>query len=685
MEILNALSNPQKRRNSEIETEPPTKRTKLLLEDSDLSGDSDNESSKNGSDSDDGGVRLGGTPPGDWLKINAEYAKRFEHNKKREDQQRLEEKYGKANGNTGDGSASNSDESSEESDDEGLLATEELDAEIIGTLDMIKSKDPRIYIKSRKFYKDFDPDDTTDGNEKEEKPMYLQDYHRKNLLEGYTGDSEDEEMQEMKVEGQSSGSMKRQLVEEMHAAAVDAEGGSEHPLDEDDEDNEFLKAKPPAQGTDGDRDSEQAQKPKKHTAPTLDPAAADQDPETYLSNFMVSRAWVPDAKSHWQPFDSDDSEEEARADAFEEAYNMRFEDPELANEKLVSHARDAAAKYSVRREEPKARKKARDKEREKKDEAKRQVEEEKARLRKYRVEEVADKVKKIKEAAGLGSKDVIDMKEWEAFLEDGWDDEKWDAEMQKRFGENYYAEDEEKYPDEDAITEQASGKHKKGIRKPKWNDDIEIKDLVPDYDDEDPDKPAFTLTDDENEEDSEIEDDANKEEITSKKPKSKKDRLQARSDAKRAARKERRVIESLIDNDLSLLNPATSSRSTETPRFRYRDTSPSAFGLTARDILLADDAQLNQFAGLKKLAAFRDQVKKGKDRKRLGKKARLREWRKETFGDVEGAKGGFKGDSMNRDAGKVERSDFQDEGKKGKKRKRGKRGKGNGEVKIIET
>jgi len=58
--------------------------------------------------------------------------------------------------------------------------------------------------------------------------------------------------------------------------------------------------------------------------------------------------------------------------------------------------------------------------------------------------------------------------------------------------------------------------------------------------------------------------------------------------------------------------------------------------LTARDILLAEDKQLNEFAGLKKLAAFRDPEKKRKDMKHLGKKARLRKWRLETFGNEEG-------------------------------------------------
>ena len=51
---------------------------------------------------------------------------------------------------------------------------------------------------------------------------------------------------------------------------------------------------------------------------------------------------------------------------------------------------------------------------------------------------------------------------------------------------------------------------------------------------------------------------------------------------------------------------------------------------------MAPEASLNEFAGLKKLATFRDVHKKRKDKKHLGKKARLRQWRKETFGNEDG-------------------------------------------------
>lgn len=52
--------------------------------------------------------------------------------------------------------------------------------------------------------------------------------------------------------------------------------------------------------------------------------------------------------------------------------------------------------------------------------------------------------------------------------------------------------------------------------------------------------------------------------------------------------------------------------------------------------MAADDADLNAYAGLKKYAAFRDEDKKKKDKKRYGKKKLLKQWRKDTFGSAEG-------------------------------------------------
>jgi protein KRI1 len=439
--------------------------------------------------------------------------------------------------------------------------------------------------------------------------MYLRDYHRKNLLD--SKDIADEVNEKAPVTyNEEQEALKRSVVSEINAAAANGA------MDEDEaSDDGFLVTK------------NRSERPKMSQRDALDIEQANRDPETFLSNFIASRAWVPSEQSQFQPFESDDEDEDRRAEEFEEAYNFRFEDPAKANEKLTSHARDVASKHSVRRDEENARKKRRTAEKERKQAAKKELAEEKARLRKLRIEDVQEKLSKIKQAAGLRAKDLQE-EEWARFLEDSWDDAKWEEEMRRRFGEAYYSDED--IENEEEQTEPQGIRKKQKIRKPRWDDDIDIGDIVPDFDDDE--KPAFTLSDDET---SLPEGGMPQSRRDSKSKKTSKDNKKERQHDKKEAQKERKIIEQLIDERLKI-DTALLGGSSKKGGFRYRETSPVSYGLSARDILLAPDSQLNEFVGLKKLATFRDPEKKRKDQKHLGKKGRLRKWRQETFGDEEG-------------------------------------------------
>ncbi|KAI9375730.1 KRI1-like family C-terminal-domain-containing protein [Aspergillus egyptiacus] len=570
--------------------EPPAKKSRKLLD--------DESSSDSGDDS--GGVPLD-------LKINEDYARRFEHNKRREEMQQLESKLGKTSAlgkqnHDGEEESEESEESSdEEEDDEAELATEAVDAEIMATINAIRSKDPRVYDQNAKFYTSLDENAEEQKREEKQKPMTLRDYHRENLLSG-SHLVEEDGSDAPKTYAQEQEDLKNTIVKEMHAAADDEESASDK--DEDDDEGFLVRKSAP----------EPASAPKNDVQ--LDLENADKDPETFLSNFMTSRAWLQTDKSQLQPFESDDEEEDKRAEAFEEAYNFRFEDPSKINTTLITHSRDTTNKQSVRREEVSGRKKLREAARLKKEEEKKQREAEKNRLRKLKIAELQEKVEKIKEVAGLHASKLTD-EDWVEFLDATWDDKNWEEEMQKRFGDDYYADG-----DDAGSGDETEGKKKKP-KKPTWDDDIDINDLVPDF--EADEKPAVDVSDVEME---------NEEEDGQQKSKA-----EERREQKRQARKERLRIEEAVDRNLDLdlsLLPGSSKRNTS--GFRYRETSPQNFGLSALDILMADDAQLNQFAGLKKLASFREEEKKRRDQKRLGKKARLRQWRKDTFGDEEGPK-----------------------------------------------
>ncbi|KAI4910110.1 hypothetical protein J4E90_007541 [Alternaria incomplexa] len=566
--------------------EPPAKKAKLL-------DNTDDE----GSDSDGGGVSL---------KVNEEYARKFEHNKKRAEQFRLEEKYGKDKAFQNGGDESEDSEEGVEEDDAAELLDEDLDEQVNATLQALRAKDPRIYNKEVKFYRELEEGENGTDEKKKEPSMTLRDYHTKNLLEGkYTGEDDDEDAPP-KTYAQEQEDARQDLVKALKDA-------------DEEEDDDFIVAKEKPQKSKSDKPKITAE----------DVEKADQDPETFLSNFMASRAWVPTQSARFQPLLSDDEDEDAAADEWENSYNLYFEDTTGVNEKIMTYARDAVASTTVRRDDKSGRRKAREQARQKREAERREKEQELARLRKLKVEDMESKVKQIRKIGGLSGRD-FNIDEWKEVLEADWSDEQWDAEMQKRFGDAYYGDTVE--------DEEEGGKKSKKPKKPKFDDDIDIKDLVPDFkDDSEEERPD--LSSDEEMPDAEAEDDEDETGTSSKK--SSKQRKQERAEAKSTARRDRRLIENLVNQNLEYEAALAAKPSKAASRFRYRETSPTSFGLTARDILLADDKALNDFAGLKKLAAFRDPIKKKKDKKFLSKKARIRQWRKDTFGDPDGPKGGF--------------------------------------------
>lgn len=641
----------------------PTKRAKMLSASSD------------DSDSDNAGVPL---PAETGFRINEAYARRFEHNKKREERQHLEEKYaanehkrkrGAADGSedvedTEDGDSSSSDAETEDSD--AALATAELDQEIDSTLQAIRRKDPRVYDPEARFYRAFDVEEAAGRREgNEARPMYLRDYHRENLLAGHTGaEAEGEEGEGTYVREQEK--LKREVVGSMHAAAAAT-------ANDDDDEDDFLIAKPPPVRAKADEEL----LPIKPIITPADIASAANDPDTYLSNFMAARAWVPPEGSHSYhaplPEEEDDSNDEHRAEAFEHAYNMRFEDPTTANETLRTFARDVAAGHSVRRDTTTGGRRAkREREKMEKERARREREEEKARLRRLRIEELEGKVARIREVAGLGAGEVVDVEAWREVLDGAeWEEGAWERLVEEKvFGEGYYG----------------SAEVEKG--KPRWEDEIGIEDLVPGFQEreeaggedladegrqEGVDGGSLSNYVDEDEEEGEGDEDGDVDmdvdhptgshhipKKRSKKISTKKSREQERA----TARRQRRQIEKLIDSTL----PDTPT--TTTTGFRYRPTSPTSFGLTTRDILFASDAQLNAFAGLKKLAPFRAEEKKRRDRKRLGKKGRVREWRWETFGKEEEPR--IEEEPKREEEGVEAKAEEGAEKRKKKKRRRGK-------------
>lgn len=82
--------------------------------------------------------------------------------------------------------------SSSEDDDENIELNESLEKDFFKTLSCLKNKDPSIYDKNTVFFHDTD-DVKPPNKSKKEKPMYINDYERKLILEKGGKLSDDEE------------------------------------------------------------------------------------------------------------------------------------------------------------------------------------------------------------------------------------------------------------------------------------------------------------------------------------------------------------------------------------------------------------------------------------------------------------------------------------------------------------
>jgi protein KRI1 len=440
----------------------------------------------------------------------------------------VEEKYGSGSLKRGrddddDDSDDESSSSSEDEDDVGVLATEDLDKEIFATLAAIKNKDPRVYDGKTTFYTPIDESASADAaDSKKEKPMYLRDYHRENLLAGNVGEEEEVKPQ---TYAQQQANLKDTVVKEMHNAA-EADGN-----DDDDDDEGFLVRKP----------SDEPEKNKeKEDSDIPDPALADKDPEEFLNKFLASRAWAKGSGKAYVPIESDDSEDDAIADEFEFNYNMRFEDPDAAaRAKLVSYGRDAVNANSVRREEKSRRKKAREEKLRRKEEEKAQREMEKGRLKKLKTEEIMKKFKMVKEAADLSEDDEeAEAAMLQKLLEGDFSDGEWDKWMKERFSDKYY---------------DTKGR----LKKPKFDDDIDINDIVPDFEDDAEDEDEEDAEEggvglEAEGEDEEMKDAEDAEDVADEKPakrKSKKDIIKEKQAKKAKERSTRRKVERFVEDN----------------------------------------------------------------------------------------------------------------------------------------
>lgn len=475
---------------------------------------------------------------------------------------------------------------SEDEDEFGELLTEDVEEGLNKVLHALKNNDKELLLnKEVKFYGDIDE---SVKKSKKQKPIYLKDYHRMNIL---SGDALKENIEEESVKTYD------QERREERAKLLDDIKNAFNQIDEDEDEDEnedggqFIKKK--------DTD---VQVPKRVLP------SADQDGENFLTEFMKQHAWIPQEGDKTLNLDrqgEDDDEFDDAADRIEQAYNFRYEDPNSAE--IISYARTQA---TMRRNATGSRQKKREREKveKKKDDAEKEVMIQKKKTEK--VNKLTDILETVKKEYGADLDEALVKKISDRLFDDDFDDAQWDEVLGELFNDAFYNDD---------------------VKKPEWDEDDEI-------------MKDFKAEEEEADDDGDDGQDQEGQGLEPPKKKSKKEEILEKSKSKKDKKKIKELAEKAVDQEkMKIIDQveeerAGRSKDRETV-FKYREVSPEAFGLTTREILLADDADLNEFVGLKKLAPYRPKELRVKDRRKIAKKKNLKDWRKKVFKNEDGPEG----------------------------------------------
>ncbi|KAG5440912.1 hypothetical protein PCK2_000067 [Pneumocystis canis] len=278
----------------------------------------------------------------DGFVINEAYARRYEHNKAREELHQLKEKYGSDVENI---------EDSETEDETGDLATPSMDVAILKTILKIRNKDPDIYKQDVNFYENLE--DEEKSREKLE-PVRLNDYHRQRLLSASVNGFEEEEDEKFNVlheptyvEDQRA--LKEEIVNAFHKEVPDGDfltlrKKSQQELEEEDEAyKRFLMEKMDDKAS-KDILKQWVDVSNKALLESHETPSNEIEDEKFLFSYVLNRGWIDKDANRITSYDeiikgleSDESFDE-KVNEFEAKYNFRFEEGNA--DQIVSYSRD---------------------------------------------------------------------------------------------------------------------------------------------------------------------------------------------------------------------------------------------------------------------------------------------------------------------------------------------------------
>lgn len=514
------------------------------------------------------------------IEINKEFARRYEHNKKREDLQRLDEL--KKKGVIDDSEDSDSEESSDEfSEDDGKK-----DLEFFNALLKVKNKDPVLKNKEAKLFESESEDEIGEmekKGKKKEKPMYLKDVTAKHLIEeGPEFDDREEEEEDLK--GVKSYSEEQEELRKAFFEAVETD------LNGDDNGEELFKVKESANNgmEDGEDEDDAGEVDKKLDEYFGNEEKLDEN-SMFLKDYFRNKMWLDKGDSGGKVLDeedidvSEDEEEVERQEDYEREFNFRFE--ENPGERVMGHSR--VVEGSVRKK-TNARKLQRERKEERMARAEFERKEELKHLKNLKKKEINEKLRKIRKTAGIEEDGVwrLDADD----LEEEFDPEEYDRKMKEAFDDDYYEAN-------DVDPEFGSDRDEDGgeLEKPDFDKEDELFGLPKGWDDMHGSGDGFEAARERilkqrvhNEEEEEV--------------------IAADEGKKKKKCKRSHLEEEVLNKELDeyyKLDYEDSIGDLKT-RFKYRPVNAKRYGLNTKEVLLLDDKELNQHVPLKKLAPYRE-------------------------------------------------------------------------------
>ncbi|XP_043940692.1 protein KRI1 homolog [Protopterus annectens] len=585
------------------------------------------------------------------LKINREFAERYDRYRQREELQKLKDRYGNADLDQ-ESSSSESDDSSEVEFDPIL------DKDFYRTLSLLKRRDPVIYQKDVNFYEDKESGSDKEEKEskkKKEKPMFLKDYERKVILEkgGKFEDEEESSEDEIAVKERKRAASPSYMEEQKQIresfqkfiadndTSEDEEGSGllkrriKTKEEEDKEKVDYLNWLKGQKELEGREDLQDLKYLKEYwNDPSLD------EGESFLRDYILNKKYL-DAEEEDDDriptYDEivleemEDSEDEGelflkKQEDFERQYNFRFEEPNA--DVIKTYPRNIVNSVRVKDEK---RKRKREDVRQRKKKEKEKIKEELKQLKNLKRKEVMDKLQQLRDITGNENVGFTEQDLMEDF-----DPEKHDRIMQQFFDDNYYGTGEEEKPqfeDEEYLDDEWNWDSWTGNEGKddtlgeeeeyeEWQEEEEAPhcedpDFIMDVDYDPEQKPSMSR---------------------------KQRRKLAQEKALLGKKKHKSAFAETINKEKPAFDPSEKTFKEYLDeyyrldyediidgmpcRFKYREVVPNDFGLSVEEVLSADDKELNRWCSLKKTCMYRSEHEELQDKKAYQRKAE-NTWKKE--------------------------------------------------------